>query len=86
MAKIDETTNEESFTYDGQKFVLTQMYVKEKDARQNEYEGRTPFSFPSGQITEEMAEREAKRYEQWEKDSVQKRQNIEPEPLFTLEQ
>jgi NADH dehydrogenase (ubiquinone) 1 alpha subcomplex subunit 5 len=86
LAKLDESSDGGNLTYDGQRFVLTQMYIKQKDDRKNEYQGRTPFAFSAGQVTEEMAKTEQRKYEEWEKHSQNLKQTIEPEPLFTLEQ
>jgi NADH dehydrogenase (ubiquinone) 1 alpha subcomplex subunit 5 len=86
LAKLDDGSEADNLTYDGQRFVLTQMYVKQKDDRKNEYQGRTPFAFSAGQITEEMAEAEQKKYVEWEKNSKGFKQSIDPEPLFTIEQ
>jgi NADH dehydrogenase (ubiquinone) 1 alpha subcomplex subunit 5 len=86
LAEIEQHVGEGKLTFDGQRFVLTQMFKEEKDDRENEYNGMTPFEVLQGAVTQEMRDAEAKRFEIWEAQQEKNRPTIEPEPLLTVEQ
>jgi NADH dehydrogenase (ubiquinone) 1 alpha subcomplex subunit 5 len=86
LHEIEEEYGQGKLTFEGQRFVLAQMFKEEKDDRLNEYGGRTPFQILEGPVTQEMRDDEAKRFEKWLAQDKSNKPTIEPEPLLTADQ
>jgi NADH dehydrogenase (ubiquinone) 1 alpha subcomplex subunit 5 len=86
LHEIEDHYGRGKLTFEGQRFVLAQMFNEGKDDRLNEYEGRTPFQILEGPVSQEMRDDEAKRFETWLAQNKSNRPSIEPEPLLTADQ
>lgn len=86
LEEIEKHVGKGKLTFDGQRFVLTQMFKEEKDDRENEYNGMTPFEFLQGPVSQEMRDAESKRFEIWQAKQEKSGPTIEPEPLLTVDQ
>jgi len=86
LNEIENEYGEGKLTFEGQRFVLGQMYTEHKDSRETEYGGNTPFQILEGPVSQEMRDAEKIRFENWLKQSESERPSIKPEPLLTVDQ